>query len=245
MILSRYRHKSRFASQQLQCRKHLDTLSHRHIHIRITMQEQQRRMYLVRIEQRTLFYKKIRIAPRITVRHGNFTIRISPISFPPVTGMVTDAGMRDGRCKNIDPRLQVLCHEAAIGRTYTAYFPVIDKSMLFTKQLGTFYDILCHPFPSCIDVAGGEFLSETGGTARFYHIHHIAQCRVCMMRIAAFEITADRTASTIIIHYHRIFPVGVKMRRQVITAINGVTTRIGKTPSLAFAQLHIFQEVLT
>ena len=59
------------------------------------------------------------------------------------------------------------------------------------------------------------------------------------------EITADRTAPTIIIHNHRIFPVGVKMRRQVITTINGITTRIGKTPGLAFAQLHIFQYVFT
>ena len=159
--------------------------------------------------------------------------------------MVTDTGMRDGRCKNIGLCLQVLCHKAAIGRTYTAYFLVIDKSMFFTKQLCTFYNILCHPFPGCIDVAGREFLSETGSTARFYHIHHIAQCRVCMMRITAFKITADRTAPTIIIHNHRIFPVGVKMRRQVITTINGITTRIGKTPGLAFAQLHIFQYVFT
>ena len=36
---------------------------------------------------------------------------------------------------------QVLCHKAAIGRTYTAYFLVIDKSMFFTKQLCTFYNI--------------------------------------------------------------------------------------------------------
>jgi molecular chaperone GrpE len=33
--------------------------------------------------------------------------------------------------------------------------------MFFTKLLCTFYDILCHPFPSCIDVAGRKFLSET------------------------------------------------------------------------------------
>ena len=80
--------------------------------------------------------------------------------------MVTDTGMRDGRCKNIGLCLQVLCHKAAIGRTYTAYFLVIDKSMFFTKQLCTFYNILCHPFPGCIDVAGREFLSEIGSTAR-------------------------------------------------------------------------------
>ena len=46
--------------------------------------------------------------------------------------MITDTGMRDGRCKNIGLCLLVLCHEAAIGCTYTAYFLVIDKSMFFT-----------------------------------------------------------------------------------------------------------------
>lgn len=61
--------------------------------------------------------------------------------------MITDTGMRDGRCKNIGLCLQVLCHEAAIGCTYTAYFLVIDKSMFFTKLLVPSMISCAHPLP--------------------------------------------------------------------------------------------------
>ena len=62
-----------------------------------------------------------------------------------------------------------------------------------------------------------------------------------MMRITAGKITACGTASTVVVDYHRVFFVRVKMRRQVVASANGVTTGVDKVPRLAFTQQHILQ----
>ena len=62
-----------------------------------------------------------------------------------------------------------------------------------------------------------------------------------MMRITALEHAARRTASAIIVHYHRILLGSIKMRWQIVTAAKGVATRVHEIPSLAFAQFNILQ----
>ena len=62
-----------------------------------------------------------------------------------------------------------------------------------------------------------------------------------MMRVTASKITACGTASAVVVDYHRIFFVRVKMRRQVVASANGVPPRVDKVPRLAFTQQHIFQ----
>ena len=93
MILSLDCNKSSFTTQQLQGRKHLNTLSDRHIGIDCTMQEEQRCVNLIGIVQWTLIDKKLLVAPRLAVGHRNFTIRIAPITFTPVAGVVANARM--------------------------------------------------------------------------------------------------------------------------------------------------------
>jgi len=100
--------KSSGASQEFESREHLDTLANGHIGICIAMEEEQRGVYLVGIEQRTLVYIKVFTRPRIAVGHRHLAVTISPISLTPIAGVVANAGMRYGSSEDISLRLQVL-----------------------------------------------------------------------------------------------------------------------------------------
>ena len=68
MILTIYQNHRRRTAKEFQRRIELDTLAHRHIIIRRTMNKQQRSMNLVGIIKRTLIYKEMLVGPRIFVR---------------------------------------------------------------------------------------------------------------------------------------------------------------------------------
>jgi len=64
------------------------------------------------------------------------------------------------------------------------------------------------------------------------------------MRITALEVTFGRTASTIIIYNHRVLLGCIEVRRQIVSAINGITLRVDEVPIAALAQLYILQDFL-
>ena len=70
MVLSDYLDKGGFLTEQFQGGKHLDTFSDRYVCIDGTVQEQDRCVDLVGMEQRTLFYIYITGIPGITVGGG-------------------------------------------------------------------------------------------------------------------------------------------------------------------------------
>ena len=199
-------------------------------------------MNLVGIEQRAALHIQVLACPRITVGHTYFAIRITPISFSPIAGVIADTSMRNSSCKDIGLGLQILCHKTTIRSTNTSNLLGIDESMFLTEFLGSFDDILCRTFTGCIHMAGTKFLTETTGTTRLHHIYHIAKSSIRMMWITALEIASRRTASTIIVHNHRILLGCIEMRRQIITAINGISLRIDEIPVLTFTQLYVLQE---
>ena len=94
--------------------------------------------------------------------------------------------------------------------------------MLIAESLGAGDDVFSHSLACRIYMAGREFLTESGGSTRIHNQHYIAHRRINMMRITALEHAARRTASAIIIHYHRILLGSIKMRWQIVTAAKGV-----------------------
>ena len=138
--------------------------------------------------------------------------------------MVADASVRNGGGKNVGLRLQVLRHESAIRCADATDFFRVYKGVFLAETLGSLDDIVGYRVAEGVHVAGGKFLPETGCAARLNHINDVAQRGVGVVRIAALEITACRTATAIVVHDHRIFLRRVEVRRQVEAAVNRITS---------------------
>lgn len=160
-------------TQYLQCIVHLDTLSDGHIRVGSTLQQQQRGVYLIGIEQCSVLGKQVRIVPRIAFGSGNGVIGISPIAFAPIARYVADTGMRHGGSKHIGLSLQIHRHKSTVGSADATDTLVVDKRMGGTEFLGAFYDIIGSIVSPGIDVAGGELLSVADGTAGLNDVNHI------------------------------------------------------------------------
>ena len=224
MILTIYQYHRRRTAKEFQSRIELDTLAHRHIIICRAVNKQQRSMNLVGIIERTLIYKEMLVGPRIFVRHRNFAVAVAPIALTPIAGVVADACMRDGSSKEVGLGLKILSHESAVAGADAAYLLAVYESMLIAESLGAGDNVFSHSLACRIYMAGREFLTESGGSTRIHNQHYIAHCRINMMRITALEHAARRTASAIIIHYHRILLGSIKMRWQIVTAAKGVAS---------------------
>ena len=117
--------------------------------------------------------------------------------------------------------------------------------MLIAESLGAGDNILSHSLAGSIHVTGRELLTETGGSAWVHDQDHITHRCIDMMRIAALEHTGGRTATTIVVHHHRILLGSIEMRWQIVTAAKSVATGLHEVPSLALAQLDVFQQAGT
>ena len=245
MILTIYQNHRRWTAKELQSRIELDTLSHRHIVIGCSMHEEQWSMNFVCIVERTLIYEEMFVGPRILVRHGNLAVAVSPIAFAPIAGMVADAGMRNGCGKEIGLGLKILSHKATVAGADTTYLLAVYETMLIAESLGAGDNILSHSLAGSIHVTGRELLTETGGSAWVHDQNHITHRCIDMMRITALEHTGGRTATTIVVHHHRILLGSIEMRWQIVTAAKSVATGLHEVPSLALAQLDVFQQAGT
>src|SRR5574344_2015877 len=244
MILSFHYHECCFPAQHLQSSAHLDTFPYRHIRIDSPMQKEQRSMYLVGPKQRTVLMEYIRITPRITVCCSNLAIAISQITFAPVTGLVADTGMRDSCSKNISSRHQILSHIATIGSPDAPYLFRIHERMFCTEFLCSFNDFIRSKQSEAIHVACRELLTKTCRSARLNNVDHIALCCISMLRISGFQRTSGRRTTSVIVHNHRIFSGSVKVRRKVITSIDGISMFRYKIPVLTFTEDYIFHDFL-
>ena len=108
MVLTIHSNEFHRLTQYLQRIIQLDTFTDRYIRIHRAMQQQQRSLNLVCIEQRSMFRKQIGIIPRIAPGSGNGVIGIAPIALAPITGHVTDTRMRNGSGKQIRLGLRLL-----------------------------------------------------------------------------------------------------------------------------------------
>lgn len=151
------------------------------------MQEKDRGVDFVGIEQRALQRVHIPCVPGIAVCACQSTIGVSPVTFAPIAGDVADSGMRDGGGKDIRFCLQVLCHEATVGCPYATDLFSVDKVVFGTEFLCSFDDLVSCTLSPCIYVAGGELLAEAGCSAGLDDINDVAQCRIYVRRIPVFE----------------------------------------------------------
>ena len=88
MILAVHRYELNRLTQYLQGIVQLNTFADRHIRIHRTMQQQQRGLDFIRIEQCSVFGKQVGIIPRIASGSGNGVIGIAPIALALVTGQI-------------------------------------------------------------------------------------------------------------------------------------------------------------
>ena len=241
VVLSFHLDQCHFASQQLQRGEHLQTLDDRHVGVVGAMQQEQRRVNLVGIEQRRLVDVQLTMAPRIAVGHRHLTVVVAPVALTPVAGVIGYAGMAHGSSKDVGLRLQVLRHETAIRGAHAPHLRSIDERMLLTNLLGTLDDVVGRSAPGCVHVARGPLLSEACGTAGLQDVGHIAQRVPVLRSVGRLEIAADRRASTIVIDNHGVFLRGIEVLGQIETAIDGVAPRVGEVPVAARTQFGFAQ----
>ncbi len=94
MVLTIHSNEFHRLTQYLQRIIQLDTFTDRYIRIHRAMQQQQRSLNLVCIEQRSMFRKQIGIIPRIAIGCRNRVIGISPETLAPIARHIADASMR-------------------------------------------------------------------------------------------------------------------------------------------------------
>ena len=111
-------------------------------------------MNLVGIIERTLIYKEMLVGPRIFVRHRNFAVAVAPIALTPIAGMVADACMRDGGCKEVGLGLKILGHESTVAGADATNLLAVYESMLIAESLGAGDDVFSHSLACRIYMAG-------------------------------------------------------------------------------------------
>ena len=173
MVFTIYGNKFHRLTQYLQRIIQLDTFTDRHVCIYRAMQQQQRGINLVRIEQCSMLRKQIGIIPRIAIGCRNRVIGISPITLAPIARYIADASMRGSGSKHVRLSLQIHRHESSIRGTQASDTFIVDKRMGCTEFLRTFNDLIGRTLTPCIDMACRELLAVPDGTTGLDNINHI------------------------------------------------------------------------
>ena len=80
-------------AQNLQGVEELDALADGHVGVYGAVEEQQRGIDLVGIEERALLGEEVGVLPRVAVGSGNGIVAVAPVALAPVAGDVADTGM--------------------------------------------------------------------------------------------------------------------------------------------------------
>ena len=81
------------------------------------------------------------VGPRIFVRHRNFAVAVAPIALTPIAGVVADACMRDGGCKEVGLGLKILSHESTVAGADATNLLAVYESMLIAESPGVGDDV--------------------------------------------------------------------------------------------------------
>ena len=231
-------------AQQFQRREHLDALAHGHVRVGRAVQEEERRVDLVGVEERALQRIEVAGVPRVAVGRRQGAVGITPVALAPIAGDVADAGVRDGRREDVRLRLEVLRHEAAIRGADATDLVAVDEGMLLAETLGALDDLVGRHLTPGVHVARGEFLPEAGRPAGLQDIDDVAQRGVGVGRVAALERALRRRGTAVVVHDERVFLARVEMGRQVETAVDGIALGRDEVPVLHLAQRHVLQDLL-
>ena len=188
------------------------------------MGEQQWRVNLVGMEQRTLLGVHLLVVPGIATGTGHLAIAVAPVALTPVAGDVADAGMADGAGKDIGNGLQILGGETTVGGAYAAHPFCIGKTVSGTELLHSLDDVVGHILSPGVHVAGAVLLAKSAGTTRVDHVDDISQRGIIDLWIAALKIARRGRATTIVVDDDGIFLRCVEVGWEIITSVDGVAT---------------------
>ena len=138
-----------------------------HVRIGRTMEQKQRSVDLVCIEQSRLLHIQVWVVPRIGAVLCGFAVSMSPISATPIRGNVRNTGMTHRRGENVGARLEILSHKATIACAHATHLLGLDIRMRSHKGLRGFDDIIARTLSPGIDVTRCKLLAETNRTGRF------------------------------------------------------------------------------
>ena len=244
MVLAVYNHEGRGSAEELQRREHLYALAYWHIGVGVAVEEEQRSVDLLGIEQRALVHIEVLARPRIAVGHRHLAVAVAPIALAPIAGVVADAGMGYGAGEDVGLRLEILGHKASVACSYATHLGAVGEGVVAAERLRGLDDVFGNALTRCVDVARRELLTKAHGSARVDHQHHIAGGGIYVMGITRLEIAARGRAAAVIVDDDGIALRGIEARRQIIAAGDGVATAAHKRPRLATAKHRTFHVVL-
>ena len=255
MVLALHLYQRHLAAQQLQGCEHLQTLDDGHVRVGIAVQQQQRRVNLVGIEQGRSVDVELAVAPGIAVGHGHLAVVVAPVALAPVAGVVGDACMADGCCKDVGDGLQVLRHEASVGGAHAADLRLVDEGVLGTYLPHALYDVagrcaalrrdaVAGSAAGGVHMARGPLLSEAGGAAGLEDVGHVAQRVPVLRSVGRLKIARHGRTAAVVVDDHGILLRGVEVLRQIEPSVDGVALAVGEVPVLAGAQLGVAEGAL-
>ena len=241
MVLPLDLHEGHLATEELQGGEHLEALDGGHVGIDIAMEQEEGGVNLVGIEEGRTVNVQLAMAPRIASRHADLAIVVAPIALSPIAGVVGNAGMADGRGKEVGAGLQIHGHESAIGGTHATNLGGIDKGMLLTETARALDDVLGRTHSGGVDMARSPLLPEAGGPTGLEDVGHIAQRVPIVARIGQAEVARHGRTTSVVIDNEGVFLRRVEVGREVATTIDGVAPRAEEIPIGALSDAGIAQ----
>ena len=212
-------------AKNTQSREELLALVCGHIGIHGAVQQKQRCVDFIGVEQGRLFHIEFGVVPRIAAVLRHLTVGISPIASAPIARDVGNTGMRNGGCKDVGARLQILRHKSAIGSAHATNLFGIHIRVLGAEGLGSLNDVVGRALSPGSDVACSKFLTETNGTAGLASVDHVALCGKHLKGELKLEHFRRRRATTIIIDDKRILLGLIEIGGQEVETSDAVAAR--------------------
>ena len=151
-------------------------LAGRDVDVGRAVQEQERGVDLVGVEERTVLGVELGIVPREASCRSHGAVAQAPITPGPIAGDRTDACVANRSCEEIRAGLQILRHEASVASPSATDLLGIDEGMGGDEGLHRSDDIVRSLRPPSIQVVAGEGLPVADGATRVERIGYIALC---------------------------------------------------------------------
>ena len=120
VVLAFHFNESSGHSQQPQSSVHLYGFAFWHICIGGAVGEQQRFGYLLGVVKWRTVKVEVFSGPRIAVGGRNLAVRVSPVAFAPIAGVVRNSGVRNSAGKGVVLGEHILGHESAVRCRYAS-----------------------------------------------------------------------------------------------------------------------------
>ena len=241
VVLAFYGDEGALAAKQFEGREHLDALVDGHVGVSAAMHEENGRVHLVGIEERSMTAVKLHIVPRVGVCCGGRAVGVAPVAEAPVAGRIADAGMAHGSGEDVGHGLQVHRHEAAVAGSHAPHLVGLDEGMFLAELLGALNDVVGCVVAVGIDMSRSKLLSEAAAARGLNEVNHIAHGCPFLEVVVAVEESSHGRAAAVVIDEHGVLLRLVEEWWQKVAAINGVASLCLEVPVVTFTKLDIFE----